>query len=349
MPIYPFPSPFSPQGSFSTFRGATFEFGDPREYEARQRIIGNNSQRVTENAYTSVERLGKGRSIGLSVTATVGASRIAAAAGGQMLKIAENIFITQAKGTSRAAFARTHEAVAFRMRQALLNTYLQSLSPNGLNTRGGGIYRAAGTVRGKGRLTGKLGDALEDPSMVVGTSDGIGYIDVPLLDGKAAHWRRMNYGSGPNPGMRPQDFQVTLTGLSVNVKEPTPPGSKMPLGIFYDSASGKSVGFQGGAQGLDPFTPISQRFTSHIVGNKAKNFFDPPLRVLATELPVRYGQMWDRWFKDGINSAPKAVRSAAALALQTRADNIAVNIDSSGLYGSSVDFADLGSLNIRAT
>ncbi len=201
--------------------------------------------------------------------------------------------------TNGSAIKGVNQRLAEGMREATLTAYRQNV----LQERVAPSYREDDSKRFAG---GRLLRALEDPSMAVGTSYGIGFINTALLDSVAAQWFRLNFGASPGTGYsgvvhnRP-NARVQFgsnQGFSLSLGESMGSGFRIPAGSFFGGAffptakSWKKAGFNskersGGTRGGTTSGIRPRRFLDAGLVNLAENF----------------GQAYKNFFADALREA----------------------------------------------
>lgn len=166
---------------------------------------------------------------------------------------------------------------------------------------------------------GALLRALQSDSMYRATSRGLYFIDTDVLDREARQWRRLNFGAGgggPEGSMiPPKRFPVTGLGLMIGIEPDPRPAFRIPRGMWI-SQSGKRVGASQDAvgqdafypgtlgEGLDPTDAKSYSRTYRAGGSlgrakmtrgiAARNFMDPPVRLIGRRIKPGLDALWDR-------------------------------------------------------
>jgi hypothetical protein len=145
----------------------------------------------------------------------------------------------------------------------------------------------------KNRLSGKLGEALESPDMISGTTArGISFLNTSLLATEARHWYRVNYGAyGYRVGSirRPKAYPVMIGGHSVFAlkDEMRPaPNSWLPRGGLNFSDDGVVSPRKGPADVEGG-------------GHRAALFTDLGYRAIAENADPVYRQMLMSYFRKG--------------------------------------------------
>lgn len=98
---------------------------------------------------------------------------------GEIVKLYQEILKNQ------NGLRKVNQELADSMQQATLEAYNERVVR----------HQVASYRDGDGRFPGALRDALEDPSMAVGTATGIAFINETLLNDRAIFWARLNFGT----------------------------------------------------------------------------------------------------------------------------------------------------------
>jgi hypothetical protein len=133
---------------------------------------------------------------------------------------------------NKSSIVKVNQGIASLMQEAVVEAY-------GTNVV---AVRSAPSYRRGDRYAGRLLNALRDPSMAVGTADGIEFINTALLDSKARQWARLNFGAGPATGAArgsgpfPQpNARIQFgsnQGISLRLNNPPRPNFRVPVGYF---------------------------------------------------------------------------------------------------------------------
>lgn len=150
-----------------------------------------------------------------------------------------------------------------------------------------------GSDPNKDRLSGKLGEALESPDMISGTTArGISFLNTSLLATEARHWYRVNYGAyGYRVASirKPKAYPVTIGGHSVFTlrDEMRPaPNSWLPRGGLNFSDDGVVSPRKGPADVEGG-------------GHRAALFTDLGYKAIAENADPVYRQMMMSYFRQG--------------------------------------------------
>ncbi len=209
--------------------------------------------------------------------------------------------------SSKSQLAQVHSQVAEGMQAATVLAYKaahargRNNSPYRLSTRDAG---------------GRMLAALENPLFVRGTYDGIGFVNVTLLDAEARQWHRLNFGArgsrggGALTGMHTATWDGLVIGAFGFSDESPSAGFSLPKGIWI-SEGGERVPAGGGS--ADQFYPQSQRgllkgrgilgrpaARRRTAGIKAWNFFDAGVKELAETIGPAYGNLYSNWFASAV-------------------------------------------------
>lgn len=205
------------------------------------------------------------------------------------------------KGLSdKGQLTKIHEDVAAAMRQAVKSSFEQTVHSKP------GQYR-----EGQNRISGgALKRAISNPSMAIGTAEGIDFVDEGRLDKEAIHWRRLNFGAlGTKvPGRNPADLVVPfrfddITLFSLAFKDTSRPAFSLPPGMFK-SSTGERRDFDPERRGMDQFYPgslyplMGREHWTKTSGIKPREFLNAGLERMAKNLPVAYENMIDGWLAD---------------------------------------------------
>ena len=149
---------------------------------------------------------------------------------------------------------RVNQALATSMHEEVLNAYRDRVLSFAVPS-----YRG-----GEGRYPGALIDALEDPSMAVGTANEIRFINTKLLSRKARFWARLNFGTegtgGQSHNFEPVNVRIQFganQGFNLRLTEPRRPAFRIPE--FPRNGTNKGLGF---------FNAAGQFFPGYEKGNK---------------------------------------------------------------------------------
>lgn len=181
------------------------------------------------------------------------------------------------------------------------------------------------------RLSGKMDEALNDPSLVIAQRDGIFLFNQAILDQKAAHWYRLNFGAQPAGRQKiSKTYKLAFEGATLgelSLKNNRPSGRfSLPPGVFL--SRGQITPHDPSRRGSDQFytlgafyrsvinrdldaSKIGARFRTAKSGRKGfalkapKDvptrgivgglFFDAGIKVVANKLPLLYSTLLDEW------------------------------------------------------
>lgn len=185
------------------------------------------------------------------------------------------------------------------------------------------------------RLSGKMEEALQDKSLIIAQRDGLLMFNRSILDQKAAHWYRLNFGAQPAGRQKiSKSYKLMFEGTNLgelSLKNNRASGRfSMPAGVFLDPG-GKVVSHDEFRRGIDQFYTLGAFYRSLIdrsvdankIGLRPKEtkagrrgfdvraprevptrgivgglFFDAGLKVVANKLPVLYSTLLDEWIAE---------------------------------------------------
>jgi hypothetical protein len=178
---------------------------------------------------------------------------------------------------ARNQLAQAHTQVAKLMQQAVLEDYDKAKARYGRNIA---PYRL--TTRDAG---GKLRAALQSNIFYRGTYDGIGFVNVSLLNNTARQWHRLNFGARPAGTYTPRLYQARFGNLVAGsfgyLGEGPSPGFGLPYGFFTREGA---------------FYPRGPRQVIPTRGIRAWNFLDAGPRVLAERIGPAYDGLYRDWY-----------------------------------------------------
>lgn len=250
---------------------------------AQRQLAGLVSVSLAEIVYDAYGQLGFGSSKGL-------------------LQLIAAIGSTPSRQQQRAMYQRLGELTQAKV----LEAYDRDVGNGGLNATG---YRA-GTGR-NARLTGRLRPVLASNASgtiyrIVGAPQSKGGVrielfDTKVLDRRARHWARINFGAGREAaGETPARFRLSgLGGASVelSLNQGPRPAYRIPKGYWYDSPGGENVA---------PFRPTPgeafylrrqpgggqfQQQPKITAGHGGAHFLDEGLGAFARALPDEFQEM----------------------------------------------------------
>lgn len=204
-------------------------------------------------------------------------------------KYADIVKAYGANATNGAGLARVNSFLAGKMHAAVLSAYQENVLAESV-----GPYR----VGDPHRLSGRLLQALESPTMAIGTASGIGFIDDALLDETARHWRRLNFGAGPAEGSLPRPRARVQFGSNQGFSLSLPDAPRPNFNVPENPAG---VGYFLGNGQFYPGLPIGRDRKSTIVitqrpsrrGIGARRFLDAGLVALAEGFKPAYNEFID--------------------------------------------------------
>lgn len=163
------------------------------------------------------------------------------------------------------------------------------------------LPRRSAPYRSGERLTGALGAALADPSMLrATTASTISFLNGTTLGNQAEHWYRVNYGAmGPNlsQGRSAEDFPVTINGTRIAVlrdQARPAPQSWLPRRFVLLNA---------GVVGQEMFIPLRGPADVRGRGVRAAYFTDIGLDVVAEQFGPLYYQMFVKYLHSAAGQA----------------------------------------------
>lgn len=157
---------------------------------------------------------------------------------------------------------------------------------------------------------GVLRSALAQRSMVVGTVEGIDYIDQDVLNQEAKHWQRLNFGAGEaGRANRPGSFRFIFDGRVLGhfeFRAGPRPEFYLPWGFWKEPGGGEVAGASS-RRGHDEFYVRREKNRPQFMPNptrgiEAREFLDAGLEVMAQELPGRYQQQLELWWAAGVRA-----------------------------------------------
>lgn len=178
---------------------------------------------------------------------------------------------------SKIQLAQVHTAVGERMREGVLQDYAKSKARYGRNLA---PYRLSSRDAG-----GKMEAAMRSNLFFRGTYDGIGFVNVDLMNAVARQWHRLNFGARPAGNYTPRLYNIRFGNLAAGAfgftGEGPSPGFGLPKSFIWREGMllrprGKQV------------TPTR--------GIKAWNFLDAGPRVLAEQIGPAYDGLYRDWY-----------------------------------------------------
>lgn len=231
----------------------------------------------------------------------IGRSAVAQA-GGEVARYGALLMATAANAASRGkGLSNRHSLIAAEAQQAVIAAFTRKYTRRS--------YRTSDPQR----LSGKMSEALRSRNLMRAGRDGILMFNEAILDEKAAHWYRLNFGASPRGGVKhPQQFKLKFKGtnvgtLSLKHNRPSKPFS-IPRGVFL--SGGDVVPADANRKGLDQFYTIRSFIKNIGEGSGGKvsipkriptrgivggHFFDAGVRVVAKKLPLLYETLLDEW------------------------------------------------------
>lgn len=255
-------------------------------------------------------------------------------AGGNFTKILK--LYQQQTARSNKSVVKVNQRIAKAMIQGVVEGYNATVNRGGLKPE---PYRRRDSGKDR-RYSGKLLAAIKDPNFAQGTENGIQFINVAELDVTALHWKRLNFGAGPNQGYEGVKYPAPKgrirfgSGQGFNIPgvsgEPRPNFNVPQRGYGYFNNEGqfyplrKKTGYgivgyidkkgkhhpgrsptTGQFQKIRGIRRIKSEPSKHGIG--ARHFLDHGLVALGKE----FGPQYKRYFEE---SAKKAASEAARVA-----------------------------------
>lgn len=267
----------------------------------------------------------QGMGMALDATAQAFARGVDAATSATSLQLTE---IARAidGGIIGADLATAHRAIGAAAQRSVLASYDQTV---GRTDRSGAHgYRQTGKFQ---RYSGgRLRAALASPDFWSADEDGIYFINVDLLNQRAAQWARINFGAGARGGGSRRSFDVRFSDLvvvSLGLNEAARPAFTIPTGYFTDGANGPIVapdrsnppGRAFYVYGTGPHARTryvtndeGNRVRIPVVGRKAtqgiraRNFLDAGVARIAREIPVQYKGIINQAYESGLSAVRPA-------------------------------------------
>lgn len=221
------------------------------------------------------------------------------------------------QGIAPAERARLHAALGRAGQQSVLSSFDRTKKakvPGELN-------RSSASSKYRRYAGGRLRSALADPSFWSADADGLQFINVALLNQRAAQWARLNFGAGgAGSGSKPS-VNVTLGTLviaTLGLEEPARPGFRMPVGYWTDAGGtptgGRGVAFfpymngphRRGSVGGGRFyidgegnrARIPMRASKATAGIESRNFLDAGVQRIAREMGPGYQNLYKQLAKN---------------------------------------------------
>lgn len=242
----------------------------------------------------------------LIATAVAEAKRVTSK---QLLELARVI----EAGIPAADRARLHEQLGEAGQDAVLASY------RGTKGRSRPGYRASRDTKWRRYAGGRLEAALKDPAFYKADATGLEFINIGMLDQRAAQWARLNFGAGPEGrGSRsPQPVRIgTLVVATLGLESTARPAFMMPAGYFVgpegspiSPGEGKVPGaafypyrtgpfrgrFHGDGSDRQRLPIISRR----LVGFEGRQFLDAGIDRIAREMGPAYLNLYADLFERG--------------------------------------------------
>lgn len=176
--------------------------------------------------------------------------------------------------TNKSALRDINQTLAYGMQQAALAAYKENV----LQEAAAPSYRGDDADRYAG---GKLLDALGNPSMAIGSTEGIGFINVGLLDQTAKQWSRLNFGASPGQGFTGGERPAVAARIQFGSNQ----GFTLTLG------GGMGSGFNVPQRGSGYFTNAGQFFLGFPGGrNPGNGRFQSTGGFGGNEIPIVQGR-----------------------------------------------------------
>jgi hypothetical protein len=227
--------------------------------------------------------------------------------------------------SAKIGMGNRHSIIAAEAQNAVIAAYTRRYTRNS--------YR----VGDPKRLSGKMMEALTDRSLMISQRDGILMFNEAMLDQKAAHWYRLNFGAQP-AGRRKvsKTYKINFEGAdlgNLSLRKNRASGRfSLPAGVFI--SGGKVVAHEKGRRGTDDFYTFGAFYgalggsggldakklhkggltvgktKAGRVGFKMETpkdiptrgivgglFFDAGVKVVAKQLPILYSTLLDEWIE----------------------------------------------------
>lgn len=212
------------------------------------------------------------RAINISVADLISqtAARASSEAAASMSEFARSYPVIARK--RRKELANANNLSAFRAQQAIIASYRSTNHPT-----------PSGYRQNDGRFSGgALLDALSDSAFFRADSDEVNFINESLLDRRAAHWYRLNFGVGGSNVSRVEEplfFFGVQSGLSLGWTARRPsPSYIMPAGFWVNNQFAPGNFYAGAGS--------SRSRSVKAKGFQGQGFLEPGIAVLARELPL---------------------------------------------------------------
>lgn len=213
--------------------------------------------------------------------------------------------------------AELHRRLAQRGQDAVLRSFDQT---RGRSTTNAALNRASAGSKYRRYAGGRLRAALASSAFWSADADGFDFINVGLLNDRAAQWARVNFGAGPEGGGSLPPRSVRLGAMviaSLGLEEDARPSFRMPTGYFTDS-SGQPVstrtagaaffpamtgplrrGTEGGGRTYKDGEGNVQRIPmvrARMVGVRGRGFLDAGVTAIANDLGPGYQELYRKLF-----------------------------------------------------
>lgn len=178
-------------------------------------------------------------------------------------------------------------------------------------------YRSGSGNKYQRYAGGRMERALADPAFFTATPDTLDFINIALLDKRAAQWARLNFGAGTegrgSSTTEPIRFG-TLVIAALSLQEDPRPAMILPTGYFTD-ASGNPVGGRATPGAFYPIGTGPHRGRSHsdregnrvrtpmvsrrTVGFEGRQFLDAGVSRIAREFSDVYQNLYKDLYRQG--------------------------------------------------
>jgi len=156
------------------------------------------------------------------------------------------------------------------------------------------------------RLSGRLRQAIEDPQYFTARWDGLALGNRAMLDRKAAHWYRLNYGVGERGagGVKVPAIIKFFGSDSEDISNPGAPSVRpmlIPTGSWYSFGAGKTgkTGANPALRGKQQFVPGGRKGQAGLMkltkGIKGSGFIDVGVAAAAKALGEGWTSLLMEW------------------------------------------------------
>lgn len=194
-----------------------------------------------------------------------------------------------------------NRTIAGHMRDAVLDSYERTVQANKGNPH---------TQRTSGRLSGKLGKALQQPRVIAsGRDQQIRFVNQRHLNREARHWQRLNFGAGdrgteasPRTVEAPINLGRRPTKVRLRFDQGPRPAFTMPEGLWWEGSSKNRIDADETRRGQDAFVPfVDPRRQDPFGGTptrgiKGYHFLDAGLVAFGEHFGPTYEELFEKWF-----------------------------------------------------